>query len=511
MVEGDNSLKTLARGAGLVFFGMIISKLLTYIYRIIIARIGTEDYGLISLGIAFFGFISLISSFGMQTGLLKFVSYYKSTGEKHRLIGIITSAITFQLIVSVLFAVLGFVFAGDISTHVFHNTGLTNILRVFTVAIPFGVLGLSFLSVTNAFEKAEYDVISRSFLETFLKLAGTIVLVALGAGVMGAAYAYAGATIVAFFAALYFLLKVLKGYRIRWKTYGRFREVFNYSWPLLLSGFMTFVYLWTDTFMLGYFKDVTTVGIYNVALPTANLLYMFPFGLMALFIPVITSIHIKNDKKTFRSVYQSTTKWILLFNSLIFIALLFFGKSIIQVLFGDSYLSGYSALVLLACGYFIAYSMHNSVQLLLVYKKTRLMFINTFISGSLNVALNFFLIPKYGLIGAAIATSCSYSFLGIVMAVQTYRITKIFPFKTRFVKIPLVAFLAGVVGLLIKSFFDINLIILLGIFVIISIFYLFLLFMFKIFDKNDILVINALQGKIGFSLHKLEKFFKKFM
>ena len=49
MSDLDNALKSTAKGATFLFIGLIIAKVFTYVYRLIVARLGTAEYGLISL------------------------------------------------------------------------------------------------------------------------------------------------------------------------------------------------------------------------------------------------------------------------------------------------------------------------------------------------------------------------------------------------------------------------------------------------------------------------------
>ena len=85
------SLKTIAKGATLVFIGMFVSKLLTYFYRIVVARIGTEQYGLLSLALAFFWILTTISLVGLGTGVIRYFAFYKAKEDKERMKGVIFS------------------------------------------------------------------------------------------------------------------------------------------------------------------------------------------------------------------------------------------------------------------------------------------------------------------------------------------------------------------------------------------------------------------------------------
>jgi len=104
-----------------------IGTALGYLSRIIIARfLGALDYGLI------FSFAAMIitanlSLIGFETGIQKYVSFYKGKGNKRRIKGTITSALKITLSLSFISAFILFWHASWISIHVFHDANLTPI------------------------------------------------------------------------------------------------------------------------------------------------------------------------------------------------------------------------------------------------------------------------------------------------------------------------------------------------------------------------------------------------
>ena len=73
----EKPVRTIAKAAFIFFTGTILAKFLTYIFRLIIARTGVEEYGLISIALAIFGVVSVISIFGMDTGQFGLISTSK--------------------------------------------------------------------------------------------------------------------------------------------------------------------------------------------------------------------------------------------------------------------------------------------------------------------------------------------------------------------------------------------------------------------------------------------------
>ena len=69
-LEIEKNLNLIAKSSIFVFGAIIISKIFTYLYRIVIARYyGPEVYGLFSLGIMIFGFFVAFASLGFSEGM----------------------------------------------------------------------------------------------------------------------------------------------------------------------------------------------------------------------------------------------------------------------------------------------------------------------------------------------------------------------------------------------------------------------------------------------------------
>src|SRR3989344_5065677 len=80
--EFDSSLKLIAKSSVIVFVFFALAKILSYIHRIIIARnYGAESYGLFSLALMVTGWITVLAVFGLNDGLLRFISMFRGKKE----------------------------------------------------------------------------------------------------------------------------------------------------------------------------------------------------------------------------------------------------------------------------------------------------------------------------------------------------------------------------------------------------------------------------------------------
>lgn len=509
------SLKTIVKGAGIVFIGLIISKFLTYSYRVFIARyFGPSDYGLFSVGLAVIGFLGIFALLGLPTGIVRYVAYYKAKSDEQRIKGVITTSLKIVFPVSVLFSLLLFISSPYLAINIFHNSELIDVLRILSLSIPFSSLFYIFVSTFVGFQEIKYQVYSECIFSNSARLIFIILSGLLGLGIFGIAWAWTLATISTFLLSFYFLEKrVFSILRTKVTSIPLKKELLFYSLPLLLAGFMSFIVRYTDTLMLGYFKTPVDVGIYNAALPTAQLLLMTPTALTSLFFPVITSLHVKGRGEELERVYKTVTRWIFYINFPLFLLLIFFSKQVLNIMFGPVYTAGYLVLMLLSVGYILSTFGHAPYHALNMLKKTKVIMYVTMICASLNVILNFLLIPLYGIEGAAFATATTYVSQSLLLVTFSLHIMRITPFSFSILK----SFLAGILSIIFiyllarLLFVSFPIYVLIIFCVLFLLLYGFLLLLFRGFRKEDIEILKAIERKSGIRVEFLREILKKFI
>jgi len=488
------AFKKIAKGAGLIFLGIFISKLLGYIYRLIIARIGTELYGLFNLGLAVYSFALSFALFGVHIGALRFISFYKGRNQREKEIGTIFTASQIILILSIIVSLLLIIGSKFIAHYIFKKDELRGIILILAFVLPLNSLSELAVSIMRAYNKIEYEVFTKNIFENLVKIIFTFIFLFLGMKLLGLTIAFGIAIALTTFMLIFLVFKkIIKKIPSPLST-ANYSDILKLSWPLSLAGFTTLILTITDTLMLGFFRASSEVGVYNAAVPTAQLLFIVPFAFMILFIPVLTELFAKSEWDEFRNSYLSTSKWISLLNIPILFFLITFSSQILNILFGKDYVGGATALTLLSLGMFFVHSSSHSRGIFTVIGKTRTTFINTIIVALFNVTLNLFLIPSYGINGAALATSLSLLLLGFLFFVQSALYTRIFPVKFVHLKMLVV----GLISTFIIYYISLNWIIIKNIFylminfVIFIVVYFILLLVSRSLDNNDLLIIRSL-------------------
>jgi O-antigen/teichoic acid export membrane protein len=346
-----------------------------------------------------------------------------------------------------------------------------------------------------------------------LKLFLIVSLGALGFGVLGIVLGYSLATVLTFFIAFYFLETRVFSLKKKVKPLYIRTELLAFSLPLMLAGFLSTIMARIDTVMLGFFKSVGEVGIYNAAIPTAQILYIATSSLSVLFLPVITELYSNGQKKPLELVYKTVTKWTFYINLPIVLIMIFFPFQVMNLFFGSDYTAGSLTLSILALGYFLGTLSFAPQYILTMAKRTRSIFIISVLATFFNVTFNFTLIPVYGLVGAAMATTGTYLVNSILLILYSWRIMGFSPFSPALLKsIPgglvsmAVAYTFG--KIIFRSTSGYSLLIL---FIFFLSFYAFLVLYLSGLQREDIEILKVVEKKSGLKNELIRNVIKKFI
>lgn len=496
----DETVKKIAKGAGIVFIGTGIGMFFAYLGIMIVARfLGPNDFGLISMASAVATIVSTVVLVGMSEGVVRFVALYEGKNDQGRIKGVILSALGIVLPLGTIAGILLFLFADVISVGVFNEPNLTPILKMFAFSVPFYGLYCIFIYAIGGFQEMRYMVYVRDIFQNSIRLFLLIILLLLGYDVYGAAFAYTFAIIATSFIALVYLNKIFPMFSKKIKSISMEKELFSFSWPLMFAGMLGLVMGWVDTLMLGYFLTAADVGIYRASLSTAGLLMIVPSSFGAIFFPVITEFYSRGEKKELENTTAVVTKWILMIVLPLVLLAILFSKQVLYILYGAEYIAGALVLCILGFGYLIISVFSPTNRLISVIGRTRLIMVNTSIGAVFNVVLNFWLIPIYGIVGAGAATAFSLLVVNALAFIEVRMITGIQPMRLNYVKILFASIVSAVfVYVITRSFFKIVPIsVLVIMFLLYMCLYFILLLIIRTFEDEDVVIMKAIEEKSG--------------
>jgi O-antigen/teichoic acid export membrane protein len=176
-----------------------------------------------------------------------------------------------------------------------------------------------------------------------------------------------------------------------------------------------------DLVMIGSLRTSAETGIYKAAVTISSLI---SFGLAIVnpvIMPKIAALYSTHEMEELKNLITRSA-WLITFIAIAGLsAILLFGEEILTVIYGSNFRIGHTALIVLIFGQ-LANALFGPVALVLNmvgHERTTLAGVS--ISVVLNAVLNYFLIPEYGIIGAAISTSISLFFWNFTLAILLWR------------------------------------------------------------------------------------------
>lgn len=203
----------------------------------------------------------------------------------------------------------------------------------------------------------------------------------------------------------------LAGYLFKtWKfNFPLARDLLKESWPNILASFSIAIYMRVDQLMLGSMVGDKAVGIYSVGVRLAEIWYFVPIAISSSLNPAIIQSKQDGEENYYRRI-QKVLNLLVVLGYAVGIGTVFFAKPAITLLYGSEYIDASSTLAIYVwTGVFVSLGLIRGYWIT-IEGMLRFGFITTLLGASMNVLLNFFLIPRYGGTGAAIATVTSYAY-----------------------------------------------------------------------------------------------------
>ena len=406
---------------GWVLASSIIVLLLHFFQKPIMARfLGPDGLGLFSMAVMIIGIIELIALFGIDGALIKFVAEYKERKEK--VDSLVSSAFFTILIVGIIVSSALFVFS-DTFANVFDMPSLSLLLKIYAFVFPLSLAhGIIVSYFTGLREMRYYAFIM--VLQASLALVFILAFLIIGLGVEGAMLGTAFAIFVTVSVAIVIVKKFVRftfsDYKKNTKTLSSFGS------RLVGANMINQIYYNIDILMIGYFLTSTDVGYYAVAISLSRFFWLVPRAMATIAYPAISEYWTAGNHQAISKLVDKTTKYcacILMFAGM---SVIFFAKDIITFLFTPEFLPAVLPLIILTIGTVTSGILRPIGVIFASTGKVNLVLIISAIGAVGNVLLNIALIPTYGIIGAAIATTISYV---IGFCITMFLIWKIFTIK----------------------------------------------------------------------------------
>lgn len=420
-------MKDVLQKSSISFILQIFGAVLTYIFHILIARfLGASEYGIYVYIMSWILLLSTPASLGMQTATLRFIPEYKAKKNWKLLYGFIRTSTNFTLSTGIIFALIINLLLIILGEN--HNSNFYTSFLIATLLIPLMVIAnlqsARFKAIGNiilAF--IPHQILQPAFLIAFIYFLHSI------------EFKLNSKLIFLLYNIIILFLIFTKYYFLRKKIYINFKKIKIqydiYQWlkislPLLLIAGFQIVLNRSDTIMVGIFIGTKEAGIYNVAARTANILGFILVAVSSVVVPMFSQLYTKEKIKELQ-ILVSKSSHIIFWPSLISAILIIIFSKYIFLLFGREFVVAQCSLYILLIGQIIN-AFAGSVGALLNMTGNQNYSAGIYgLSAIINIILNVIFIPKYGIIGAAIATMFTMILWNIGISIIVIKKLNIYP------------------------------------------------------------------------------------
>jgi O-antigen/teichoic acid export membrane protein/Mrp family chromosome partitioning ATPase len=425
--ERERQVVGFARGGGLNLVGAVCNQAALLGVTLLVARrLGRVDVGVYAQAYAFLALLSPLSMIGLTHGLTRFVAVYLAERDPGAVRGTIRLGLAASTLVASAVGVALFAAAPLLARGAFSEPRLTVPLQFVALALPASAFTNAALAATQGYRTMKPFALIGLIFEPVarLLLAGALLLAGMGLrGVMLALLvSNLGAAVLAALA-----LRRVMGPQTAPPTYAPSR-LFSFSAVSWSAGLASTALIWADILLLGLLGNSAQVGVYTVATRLVQLATFVMLPINAAFAPRIADLDARGHTESLRHTYQLAESWIVRLSLPGFVLLMVFPADLLA-LFGRGFAVGAAVTMILAVGKFVDAATGPCGLMLNMSGRPGLNVLDNLVGLVLNVVLNLLLIPRFGIVGSAVAWAVSLCLVNGARVVQVWMAMRMLPFE----------------------------------------------------------------------------------
>ncbi|OGH13042.1 MAG: hypothetical protein A2687_04195 [Candidatus Levybacteria bacterium RIFCSPHIGHO2_01_FULL_38_26] len=403
-----NNFQIVFKNTSFLFFSEVVIKILGLFYFVFLARnLSVDIFGRYNLVTSFVTIFSFLPDIGIGLVVVREIAQKKY--DLSLLLGntfIISAVMSLVAMLVIITAGIFLGFTGEVIL----------LLFISSLTLLFSQIRSIPLFYFDGIERMEYSAVLKA-VNSLLLIGFGLTGYILGFGLIGIIGGFLVGSVLSFLITwIVFLLKKIK-INLRFdKTITK--RLFYDGFPLGIAAFSSLVYGTIDGIMLERMISESALGIYSSAVkfgPTILQLLNVPF-IVAVY-PALSRL--SADTIRFKKAILKSVGAVLLWSLPVSFGVAFFAD-IIPVIFGQKYNMGVPILRVLI--FFVPFAAVSAVlyKVLIVIRKQNLYLAISIFGVVVNVVLNFVLIEKFQIMGAAFAAVVTQAGLFLAYAVAVY-------------------------------------------------------------------------------------------
>lgn len=383
----------LIKNVSFTLIAEIVSKVLSFITIIVIARVlGESGLGVYSYIFSFGFFFIIFSNFGIRRYIAREIARDKSKNKRY-----FDNGITLKISLSIILIIINFIIAYFISLD--KSVLISSVLAMIILSLE--GIDLDLHNVFTAYEELKYRSIMILLERSFSCIIGIIVLLILKN--------------LHLFLLVFLVSRViiiLIEYKVISKRYFRLGLSWDFNfWFFLIKKSLSFwftrlfevIYTRTDVLMLTYLTTFEIVGQYSAASKIIEALIFIPAAITITIYPTMSRIF-SDSKKVLKIIFEKSFHYVLTLALPIAVLIYSFSGFIINTMYGEVFSDSIIILKIFAWSGFLTFLISILGISLNAINKQKIFSISVGLAAFTNIILNLILIKKYQHVGAAIST-----------------------------------------------------------------------------------------------------------
>jgi O-antigen/teichoic acid export membrane protein/Mrp family chromosome partitioning ATPase len=425
--ERERQVVGFARGGGLNLVGAICNQAALLGVTLLVARrLGRVDVGVYAQAYAFLALLSPLSMIGLTHGLTRFVAVHLAERDPGAVRGTVRLGLACSTLVASAIGAALFAAAPLLARSAFSEPRLTVPLQFVALALPASAFTNAALAATQGYRTMKPFALIGLIFEPVARLLLAGALLVAGMGLRGVMIALLASNLGSAALAALALRRVM-GPQTAPPTYAP-RTLFSFSVVSWSAGLASTALIWADILLLGLLGNSGQVGVYNVATRLVHLATFVMLPINAAFAPRVADLDARGNTESLRHTYQLAESWIIRLSLPAFVLLMVFPADLLA-LFGKGFAVGAAVTMILAVGKFVDAATGPCGLMLNMSGRPGLNVLDNLVGLVVNVALNLLLIPRYGMVGSAVAWAVSLCLVNGARVVQVWLAMGMLPFE----------------------------------------------------------------------------------
>ena len=399
-----NEYKLFAQRVGLVgIVNFIVSLRGLILIPILTKTLGADAYGIWSIIIVTISLLSPLALMGLTTAMIRFLAAEK---DKRSIQEGFYSVIFIVFFIGSVLSLAVFLLADSFAITILKDISAAPLIRIASVVIILQALDLASLEFFRAFGRMK-KYSGLMLLQTVAEVGFVAYFVLSGFGLFGAVVSLLISRGITLLFGVSFVFKEI-GFRLP-KFYG-LKGYLKFGLPLVPTALLGWITSSSDRYLIGFFSSSQMVGIYSAAYNIGAIVGFFGVPLQIILFPTISKLYEEGKDQEMKTYLAYSLKYFLLFTIPSIFGLCILSKQIVLIMTRPEFVAqGTQVLPIVAVGA-LFYGLYGAIfaWILIVAKRTRLVFVLVSLSAAMNLVLNVIFIPDYGIIAAAITTLIAY-------------------------------------------------------------------------------------------------------